>query len=197
MCKRSGCFVVEEKPLSEVNVQEILIEQVSPGEAAVVGLPMSRMSREKRGKRIEEIGLAIDRRLHPSMEFSFLKGNRGKSNAPADWARGKVPVELKSSGLNFNRAKDLWQCQFANIKPTYFDELWLSIYTHFGIHYYRSICGKSLAFGKAGAATKIRGNSLAFGGPRGELDSVEALKTIETKMASRGYELVAIVEWEK
>ena len=53
MCKRSGCFVVEEKPLSELNVQEILTEQVSPGEAAVVGLPMSRMSREKRGKRIE------------------------------------------------------------------------------------------------------------------------------------------------
>ena len=132
LCERSGCTVVAEKPLSEVGAKAYLSEEVRQGQVA--GLPMSSMSKEKRGKRIEEIGLAIDRRLHSQSEFNFLKGNRGKSNASADWARGKVLVELKRCGLKFNRARELWQCQFANIKPTYFDELWLSIYTHFGIH---------------------------------------------------------------
>lgn len=106
-------------------------------------------------------------------------------------------MELKSCGLGFNRAKDLWQCQFSGIKPTHFDELWLTIYTRVGIHYYRSKSCSSFAFWKAGAATEIRGNSLVFYGPRGELDPLEAFKSIQASMYYRGYELVAIVEWEK
>ena len=194
LCQQSGGTVAAEKPLSEVGVKAGLSEEVPQGQVA--GLPMSSMSKEKRGNRIQEIGLEIDRRLHSQNEFSFLKGNRSKSNASADWARGKVLVELKSCGLNFNRARELWQCRFANIKPTYFDELWLSIYTHFGIHYYRSKRCNSLPYCQAGAATNIRGNSLTFCGPRGGLDPLEAFKTIQAKMICRGCELVAIVEWE-
>ena len=193
LCQRSGCTVVDQKPLSELGVESVLNQAVSQGQA-VAGLPMSRMSKEKRGKRIEAVGLAIDGMLHPRSSFSFVTGNAGKANAPNDWVRDSVRVELKSCVLKFNRAKDLWLCQFCCIKPTHFDELWLTIYTRVGIHYYRSKSCNRLVFWKAGAATKIHGNTLAFYGPRGELDPLEAFKSIQAKMIHRGYALVAIVE---
>ena len=197
LCGRGGCSLVAEETFSELNLQEIVSHRVSPGQAAVAGLPMSSMSSEKRGKRLQEIGLAIDRRLHPHHDFSFAKGNRGKSNAPTDWVRGTDRVELKSCGLTFNRAKNRWRCDFQHIKPDLFDELWLAIYTSVGIHYYRSKCGSSLAFSTAGAATEVDGHQLSLYGPRGELDGLEALKTIQATMISKGCELVAILRWEK
>ena len=194
LCERGGCRVVAEQPFSELKLKEMLSNRVSPGEAAVAGLPMSSMSGEKRGKRIQEIGLAIDRRLHPRSDFTFLKGNRN-ANAPVDWVRDTTGVKLKSCGLNFNRSKNLWQCSFQHIKPDLFDELWLAIYTSVGIHCHQCKSCESLGFHKAGVATKVRGHNLPFHGPRGELDPLAALKTIQTQMRSSGCELIAIVEW--
>ena len=196
LCERGGCRVVAEQPFSELKLKEMLSNRVSPGEAAVAGLPMSSMSGEKRGKRIQEIGLAIDRRLHPRSDFTFLKGNRN-ANAPVDWVRDTTGVKLKSCGLNFNRSKNLWQCSFQRIKPDLFDELWLAIYTSVGIHYHQCKSCESLGFHKAGVATKVHGHNLPFHGPRGELDPLAALKTIQTEIRSRRCELIAIVEWEK
>ena len=198
LCEQGGCSVVHEQPLSDLHFQEILSETAS-GQAALAGIPMSSMSREKRANRIQEIGLGLDRKLNPESAFSFTGGNRGTSNAPADWVRGRVRVELKSSVLTFGRSNNRWQCQFYCIKPDLFDELWLAIYTSVGIHYYRSKYGNScsLGFARAGVATKIDGHQLQFYGSCGELDPLEAFKTIEAKIIFRGCELVAIVEWEK
>ena len=199
LCQRGGCRMVHEQPFSHLDSQEILSERVSPGQTAVAGVPMSSMSRERRGNRIQEIGLALDRRLNPQSAFSFTGGNRGTANAPADWVRDSIRVELKSSMLTFDRSSNRWQCRFCCIKTVLFDELWLAIYTSVGIHYYRSKSGKSssLGFVKAGIATKIDGHQLQFNGSCGELDPLEAFKTIEAKIISRGCELLAIVEWEK
>ena len=196
LCVRGGCRVVDEQAFSELKLQEILNNKVSPGQAAVAGLPMSSMSGDKRGKRIEEIGLAIDRRLNPCSDFTCVKGNC-YTNAPVDWVRDTCGVELKSCRLTFCRSKNLWQCFFQHIKTDLFDELWLAIYTSIGIHYYQCKSCESLGFYKAGVATKVRGHNLAFRGPCGELDSLAALKTIKTKLLSSGCQLVAIVEWEK
>ena len=196
LCVRGGCRVVDEQPFSELKLEEILSNRVSPGEAAVAGLPMSSMSGEKRGKRIQEIGLAIDRRLHPRSDFTCVKGNC-YANAPVDWVRDTSGVKLKSCRLNFHRSKSCWKCVFQCIKLDLFDELWLAIYTSIGIHYYQCKSCESLGFQKAGVATKVRGHNLPFRGPRGELDPLAALKTIQTKMLSSGCDLVAIVEWEK
>ena len=189
--------MVHEQPLSGLKLMDILSQRVSPSQAAVAGIPMSNMSREKRGKRIQEIGFAIDRRLHSRCEFGYTKGNRGLSNAPADWMRANERVELKSCGLTFSRSRNRWQCEFQHIKPDLFDELWLAIYTSVGIHFCRSQWCRGLGFCKAGVATEIRGHTLVFCGPKGELDPLAALKTIQAKMISRGCELFAIVEWEK
>ena len=197
LCKRGGCSMVHEQRFSHFDFKEVATQAVSPGHQAVAGVPMSRMSWGKRGNRIQELGLAIDRRLNPQRDFSFAKGNRGKSNAPTDWVRGTDRVELKSCGLTFNRSKNLWRCDFQHIKPDLFDELWLAIYTSVGIHYYRSKSGSSLPFSTSGAGTKIHGHKIIFCGPKGELDPLAALKTIKAKMASAGCELLAIVEWER
>ena len=86
---------------------------------------------------------------------------------------------------------------FQCIKPGLFDELWLAIYTLAGIYYFRSKFCKSLGLCNAGAAMQTRGHQLSFCGPCGEVDVLEAFKTIHARMVLRGYELVAIVEWEK
>ena len=196
LCVRGGCRVVDEQPFSELKLEEILSNRVLLGQAAVAGLPMSSMSGEKRGKRIEEMGLAIDRRLHPCGDFTFVKGNC-YANAPVDWVRDTCGVELKSSRLNFDQSDRQWRCSFLRIKPDLFDELWLAIYTSVGIYFYRSKSCSRLGFCTTGVATDIHGHVLVFGGPRGELDPLAALKTIQTKMLSSRCDLVAIVEWEK
>ena len=43
----------------------------------------------------------------------------------------------------------------------------------------------------------VRSQGLGFYGPRDELDSVAALKTIQAKITSQGCELVTIIEWGK
>ena len=196
LCGSDGCSLIAEKAFSELALKEILRNGVSPGQAAVAGLPMSSMSGEKRGKRIQDIGLAIDRKVHPCCDFTFLKGNRYAS-APVSWVRGTDRVELKSCRLIFNRSDFRWQCTFQCIKPDLFDELWLAIYASVGIRYYRSKSCDSLGLCKAGVATEIRGHGLHFVGPRGELDPLAALTTIQAKIISSGCELVAIMEWEK
>ena len=197
LCDSGGCTLVHEQHFSELDWTDFLGAEASPGQPALAGLPMSTMSREKRGNRIQEIGLAIDRRLHPCSDFTFLKGYSGKSNAPADWVRGCVRVELKSCSLCFDRSNSIWRCRFPCIKPNLFDELWLAIYSSIGIHYYRSNSGNSLSFVKDGVRTKLQGHTLVFYGPQGELDAMGAFEFIKAKIASAGCEMVAVVEWEK
>ena len=195
LCVRGACKVLDEKPLSALDLKKILGQTVSPGRAVAAKIPMYSMSVGKRGKRIQEVGHAIDRRLHPHCVFSLEEGNCGQANAPADWVRDTIRVELKSCGLTFDRSNNLWRCFFQRIKPGLFDELWLAIYTSVGIHYYRSTSCESLSLCNAGAAMKIHGHLLIFYGPQGELDPFKAFKVIEAKIISRGCKPVAIVEW--
>ena len=197
LCEQGGCNVVHMKALSKLDFKEIVSKSITPGQAAVAGIPMSTMSKEKRGKRIQEIGLAIDHVVHPDSKFSFMKGNCGTGNAPADWVRGSVRVELKSCGLNFNSYHNQWRAYFSCIKPDLFDELWPAIYGVAGVHFYVSKSPEHLQLSKAGAGTAQRGHALVFSGPRCDLDPLETFKVIEAKMLSRGCELVAILEWEK
>ena len=135
LCEQGGCRVVHMKALSKLDFKEIVSKSITPGQAAVAGIPMSAMSKEKRGKRIQDIGLTIDRVVHPDSKFSFMSGT---ANAPADWVRGSVRVELKSCGLNFNCYHNQWRAYFSCIKPDLFDELWLAIYGVAGVHFYVS-----------------------------------------------------------
>ena len=132
-------------------------------------IPMTNLSWGSRGKRIEEVGLAVDRILNPHGAFSFMKGNSGIANAPVDWVRDTKRVEFKSCTIKFNRARGMWECTFQGIKANLFDELWLAICNPIGIHIYRVKTPENMNFSKAGAATRYRGHHMFFGGPAHQL----------------------------
>ena len=192
--EKGRCALLDERPFQDPAFKQLASELVSPGTPVVVGIPMSSMSRQKRGNRIQEIGLAIHRGLHPDSYFS--RTGVGGNGARADWVRDTKSVELKSCVLTLDRSNNRWLCRFSWIKAGLFDELWLAIYTFAGIYFYRSRCCNCLGLSKTGVLTKTHGHQLTFCGPSGELDPLEALRTIKAKMFSQGCELVAIVEWE-
>ena len=79
--------------------------------------------------------------------------------------RGSVRVQLKSCGLKFNRAKNVWECQM-----DLFDELWLAVYAGTGLHFYTVKSLEHLQLSSAGSATRQSGYTKAFYGPRQELE---------------------------
>ena len=206
LCERGGCALVFKELFSQEGLLSTLLAQpANRSEDQVVhsGLPMSNMSFQKRGKRIQEIGLRVDQTLNPHHAFHIimeegldsLGRKRSTANASADWVRGTTRIEVKSSALCFNKAHNRWQCQFTAIKQELFDELWLAIYSPIGIHFYQSESIQALGLATCGAATAHAGFQKSFSGPCGEGDPLKALKAIEAKMISKGCELVAVVEW--
>ena len=141
--------------------------------------------------------------MHPLCKFSLIEADgvgtrkRGTWNASADWIRDVTRVEAKSSGLLFNRDRQIFNCVFNRIKTELFDELWLVMYSLKAIWFYRSRSIESLGLCKCGAMTRHSGLQKVFTGRGGELEPLKALKTIDAKIRSKGCELVAMVEWEK
>ena len=172
-------------------------------ENAYSGTALRNMSSGKRGKRLEAMGLAVDRILHPKSRFSLVRHDataatrqRNAANAEADWSRDGRRVELKSSSLVWDSAFGGWKCVFAFIKPDFFDELWLAIYSPLGVHFYRSDLPAALNFETCGTATEYYGLRVQFR-CRHEADPLKALQEIEAKIVSKGCQMVATVQWEQ
>ena len=210
LCEQGNCSLIATELFSGPGFRSTLFgrepehsEHYSRRRSVLDDIPMSNMSSAKRGMRLQEIALAVDRKMNPLCKFSRIQANRvgtqkrGTSNAPADWIRDATRVEAKSGGLVFNRGGQLFQCKFDGIKPDLFDELWLVIYSLKGIWFYRSRSVESLGLCRCGARTRHSGLQKVFTGRRGELEPLKALKTIDAKIRSKGCELVAMVEWEK
>ena len=166
--------------------------------------PLRTHSRQKRGLRIQAMGLAIDRMLCPYCQFDPVHDHgraatrqRGPWNASADWCRGGLRVELKSSSLTWHKQRASWICHFGFIKPDMFDELWLAVYSPSGIHFFRSRSPSKLNFGTCGVSSEHEGLHMRFHEPANEADPLSALQVIETKMCSGGCELVAMVHWDE
>ena len=168
-----------------------------PGTQALYdGIPMSNMSWQKRGLRIQAMGLAIDQMLHPQAAFSATQGNRGSVNAAEDWVRDTTRVELKTSSLHFVKRDRGWGCCFSCLKPKLFDELWLVIYSQIGLHFHRSTATQDLNLSCAGVRTQVDGFHLQVLGPYGEEDPFGALAIIQGKLECRGFKSIAVVHWE-
>ena len=160
---------------------------------------MRNMSKEKRALRIQAMGRHINQRLSPRSsircltELSKMSGlNQGASTA--DWLRDGRRIELKSSGLVWDRGQKRWLSLFCGIKPDLFDELWLAIRSPLGIHFYKAESLETLDLGVGtghGAWRKV------FYGPNGEADGLKAFQVIEAKMIAKGCQLVAVVEWDR
>ena len=209
LCEQGNCSLIATELFSGPGFRSTLFgrepehsEHYSRRRSVLDDIPMSNMSSAKRGMRLQEIALAVDRKMNPLCKFSRIQANRvgtqkrGTSNAPADWIRDKTRVEAKSGGLVFNRGRQFFQCKFDGIKTELFDELWLVMYSLKGIWCYRSRSIESLGLCKCGAMTRHSGLQKVFTGRRGELEPLKALKTIDAKIRSKGCELVAMVEWD-
>ena len=205
LCEKGSCTQLVRESFAEASLDSKVLSRVGSSNTLAQdlysGVPMSKLMSNKRGLRLQAMGLAVDSILHPKSHFSTVLSNstearlRGTSNAFADWSRDRIRVELKSSSLAWAKHNATWRCRFCNIKPDFFDELWLSIYSPLGIHFYRSHCLQHLVFSRNGMLSEHNGLYLRFSGPANEADPIIAWQVIGAKIIARGYELVAIAYW--
>ncbi|CAE7470379.1 unnamed protein product [Symbiodinium sp. CCMP2456] len=152
-------------------------------------LPLSLSSPPSRGLHIQQIALEIDQRLHPDAKFSFGCGGRTVSgrrlsahNAPVDWVRDEIRVEVKHGKLAYISRSKSWKCTFSCIKCAFpgtrfrdlYDELWLVMYSPLGLHFLKHHGRFGLS--TSGLSTAVSGHQVQVYGPSQEMDS-RALET--------------------
>ena len=151
------------------------------------GVPWSNMNPMLRGLRVQEIACLVDQAVHPrSCCVEHAVGNR-----PADWIRDGVRVEVKHAKMILSKTHML--CAFSGIKIGLFDELWLMIYSPFGLHMFKheGACGLSIVSGYTAAI----GKNIVVTGVAHQLCPREALETMKEKLQNAGCSRVAEVLW--
>ncbi|CAK9015822.1 unnamed protein product [Durusdinium trenchii] len=193
------CELVAHIDLSGTEVRAFLAEQLE-GMAArqdheYKGVPLNHTGPELRGFRIEKIAFEVDRILHPHVSFEF-----SRSSSEVDWVRGDVKVENKHGQMLFDPGRGCWYCNFFSIKcaganvraHNLFDELWLAIYSPFGLHFLKhpGDFDPSVMQGP-------RGKHLRLSAPRHVLDVKVALDHMLKKMeVDWGCQPLATVLWD-
>ncbi|CAK9070885.1 unnamed protein product, partial [Durusdinium trenchii] len=136
------CKLMAQIDLSGVEVRNWLRKQMdrvkSRQDDAYQGVPLKHMTPRSRGLCIEEIAFELDQILNPQCSFS-----RNSSKSEVDWVRSGVRVEFKNAQMCYHKVPGCWRCSFSNIKCAcagvrdcdLFDELWLAIYSPFGVHF--------------------------------------------------------------
>ena len=193
------CKLVDRIDLSDVKVSSWLGKQMEQmtmrQDCAYKGVPLNRMA-PQRGLRIEELALEVDRILHPDCSFSRVSSN-------IDWVRGEVKVEVKHGQMLFQRGNKKWQCRFSNIKcagagardEDLFDELWLAIYSPFGIHFLQHPGGKA-CFWLNGLKEQDVGRFRDVRASHNVLDIREALdEMLKTMVDEWGCQPLARIVW--
>ena len=194
------CELVAYIDLSAKEVRAFLAQQME-GMAArqdheYKGVPLNHTGPELRGLRIEQIGFEVDQILHPNVSFQF-----SRSSSNVDWVRGDVKVENKHGQMLFDQDRQCWYCGFSRIKcaganvreTNMFDELWLVIYSPFGLHFL-----KHPGNFDPGMRQSPRGRHLRLSAPKHMLDIKEALDLMLVKIeVDWGCQPLATVLWDK
>ena len=196
---KGHCELVARIDLSATEVRAFLAEQME-GMAArqdheYKGVPLNHTGPELRGFQVEKIAFEVDQILHPNISFEF-----SKSSSDVDWVRGDVKVENKHGQMLFDRDRQGWYCSFSRIQcaganvreHNLFDELWLAIYSPFGLHFL-----KHPGDFDASVTQGPRGRQLMLCAPRHVLDVKEALDHMLLKMeVDWGCQPLATVLWD-
>ena len=193
------CKLVAHIDLSATAARTFLTQQMegmtARQDGAYQGVPFHHMAPQLRGLRIEKIAFEVDRILHPNVAFEF-----SRSSSHVDWVRGDVKVENKHGQMLFDRDRQCWycnlsriQCAGANVRErNLFDELWLAIYSPFGLHFLKhpGDFDASITQGPPGKHLRLRA-------PRHMLDVKEALDHMLKKMeVDWGCQPLATVLWD-
>ena len=193
--------LVAQKDLSTMKVRSWLTQQMRAMTALhdheYQGVPLSHMTPTVRGLRIEQIAFEVDQCLHPNC--SFVKCS---SSGTADWLRGGVRVEIKHGQMLLNKKAQFWRCKFQRIKCAHegvrdmdsYDELWLAIYSPFGIHFLKHPGGK-VHFCDTGVGQQAFGSDIDIYAPKHVLDVREALDEMLRKMKEWGCQPLATIPW--
>ena len=178
------CELVAHIDLSAAEVRAFLTQQME-GMAArqdheYKGVPLNHTGPELRGFQIEKVAFEVDQILHPNVPFKL-----SRACSDVDWARGDVKVENKHGQMLFDPDRQGWYCSFSRIQcagegareHNLFDELWLAIYSPFGLHFLKhpGDFDPSVTQGP-------RGRKLTFRAPKRMLDVKEALDHMLLKM---------------
>lgn len=214
LCEGKGsCVSVAQVLLSDPCLHSTLQEYVAKYPAMAINpyanLPLSLSSPPSRGLRIQQIALEIDQRLHADATFSLGCGGRTVSgtrlsahNAPVDWVRDEIRVEVKHGKLAYSSRAKRWKCTFSCIKCALpgtrprdlYDELWLVMYSPLGLHFLKNHGRFGLS--TSGLSTAVEGHQVQVYGPSQEMDSRVAAQVILAKLINSGCVLLAQVLWD-
>ena len=198
--------------IAEVVSQELGRESCRRSTKWYTGIPFAGWSPSSRGLRLQKLAFAIDQLCHPGCRFhpevdsleivgALRQQRRGAHRGSADWWRGNVRVEFKSSSLSWDVYNRRWRAQFARVKfpsqvrprTASFDELLLGLYTPLGLYLvqHAGVAGQS----RAGRGTDTLGHSVMVYGPTDEKCPEAALVVVLAKLRQSGCELLAFVKW--
>ncbi|CAJ1364194.1 unnamed protein product [Effrenium voratum] len=205
---KSACALVSHIKLSDPTYQSFMVQLVEDGTAGAdhvfAGTPLCTFSGSLRGLRVQEIALEVDRMLHPRSVFHSDSDGLAKPRPPGvDWIRDDQRVEVKAGKMCFSESRQTWYCQFSRIKFAMtgvrehdcFDELWLGIYSPFGIHFWKYGSDANI-HSTAGVRTAACGHNIWISAPSHEVDASQALCHIVAKLKLAGCQLLAEVLWD-
>ena len=117
----------------------------------------------------------------PVLGTTLTGKKRGRNTAPYDFLLGDRRVEVKSAQLAWDRWDKLWRALWQGIKPDEHDDLYLALYTPYGVYIYLhdGVYGVSTS-GKAQAAS---GGRVQARGPRSEPSIAKATASVCEKLA--------------
>eukprot|EP00440_Ansanella_granifera_P025205 gb/GFBE01027377.1/.p1 GENE.gb/GFBE01027377.1/~~gb/GFBE01027377.1/.p1 ORF type:complete len:421 (+),score=14.90 gb/GFBE01027377.1/:1-1263(+) len=210
----STCEELAEIRISDAQVATV-VDQINAGQGLAYmkqvynDVPLSAISGNRRALVMERLGLAVDQLLNGSSTFSDAAYDefrvdgrrRGRSSASVDWVRDQTRVEFKYTRLSWNEGGQRWHCGFHGIKFAYdgvrqephFDELWLAIYSPYGIHMF--IHDGTFGVSKAGLRGSSKGFAVNVYSKKGEHDPQAALDIICSKLLTGGCRQVAVIRW--
>jgi len=175
---------------------------------AYESVPMSTLSPRVRGQRLEQLGRAVDAELCPAALFespargTCVNGSRRSSaNAEYDWCRDGRRIECKSSMFSGERSSQTWKLTFSGIKLALngarhehaFDELWLAIYSPFGVHFFKH--DFKFCISTNGISTSACGHNIQIRGPRQVTQLCAVLGVVTNKLEVAGCQALAVVRW--
>ena len=201
----NGCIV-------ELVSQELGRESCRLSAAWYTGIPLAGCSPSYRASHLQKMAFAIDQLRHPGCRFqcavdslecvgTLQRQRRGAHRSSADWWRGNIRVEFKSSSLSWQTRKRRWEAHFVSIKfpsqvragAASFDELLLGLYTPLGLYLvqHAGVAGQS----RRGRGTDAMGHSVVVRGPDDEECPEASLAVMLAKLQQSGCKLLARVKW--
>lgn len=164
-------------------------------------VPLSLMSPQLRGRRVERMVMDVDRLTHPNSTFAepatedTIGGRiRGRNMASCDWIRDEKRIEVKHSQLSFYKRGSYWRCAFQAVKHACFDELLLVAYSPRGLDIFKH--DGYYGVWDAGVRTETEGRSIVVRGCAHDMNPLSALQTIQSKLVSNGCPHLAQILWD-